>query len=207
METRDEVTAEEAPPGWVLSTPTRFREVWDLPLLALVLAGVTVVVGAAFGDLLALVTGVVTAVIVAAGAVALFVTARRAYVEQTWGASWDLHRTRVVVGVTAGAVVMVGSLVVGILFATVIGTIGAVAQIKGFARSVPRFDHSAVASAFLAVTGACVVLVVLGLALPEQPVLPGWRAAVWVGGAGAFAVFAAVLALVSARRAAAAPLE
>ncbi|OEI68771.1 hypothetical protein [Curtobacterium sp. ER1/6] len=207
METRDEDPVEETPPGWVLRTPTRWREVWDIPVLALVLAALSVVVGAAFGDVLALVVGVVTALVVVAGAVLLFVAARRGYDEQSWGASWDLHRTRISVGVTFGATVMVASLAVGLPFATAFGVIAGFSQTTRFARSVPRFDYTAVAWAFFAVAACSVVLVVLGLALPEQPVLPDWRAAVWVGGGGASALFSAVLATVHARRASRAPLE
>lgn len=207
METRDEDPVEEAPPGWVLRTPTRWREVWDIPVLVLVLAALSVVVGTAFGDRLAVVTGIVTGAVCASGAVVLFVAARRACEEQTRGASWDLHRGRIVVGVTIGAVVMVASLVVGLPLGTSIGIIGGFSQITRFARTVPRFDLAAVASAFLAVVAACAVLVVLGVLLPEQPVLPAWRAAMWVGGGIAFALLAAVLALVHAQRAARAPLE
>lgn len=207
MTTQDDDPTQDAPPGWVLRTPTRRREVWAPPALLLVLAGVAVLVGESFGDLLARGTGVITAVVAVAGAVAMFVSGRLAYVQQTWGASWDLHRTMVVVGVTTGAVVMVGSLVVGLPFATSIGIIAGFSQIGRFARSVPRYDLSAVASAFLVVTVSCVVLVVLGLVTPEQPVLPRWRGAVWVGGGSAFALLAAVLALVHVSRAARAPLE
>lgn len=205
METDDQEQAEEAPPGWVLRTPTRYREVLGSPVLALVLAVVAVLVGRTFGDALALVTGTVAGVLGIACAVVLLVAALRAYREQTRGASWDLHRVRVVVGVTAGAAVMVASLVVGIPIAATIGAVGGFSQLSRYARSVPRFDLSAVAWAFLGVVVSCAVLVVLGLVLPEGPVLPAWRAAVWVGGGIAAAVFAAVLALVHAQRAGRAP--
>lgn len=207
MTTQDDDATREAPPGWVLRTPTRRREVWALPALLLVLAGVVVVVGVSFGDPLALGAGIATAVIAVAGAVALFVAGQHAFVQQTWGASWDLHRTMVVVGVTTGAAVMVASLVVGLPFGTSIGIIAGFSQFGRFARSVPRYDLSAVASAFLVVTVSCVVLVALGLVVPEQAVLPHWRDAVWIGGGTAFALFAAVLALVHVRRATRAPLE
>lgn len=207
METDEDDPVEEAPPGWVLRTPTRYREVWDIPALAIVLAAAAVVIGAAFGDALALVTGAVTGALGIVSAVLLFVSARRAFLEQTWGASWDLHRVRIAVGVTAGAAVMVASLVVGLPFATSIGIIASFSQLTRYARSVPRFDLSAVAWAFLGVVASCAVLVVLGLVLPEGPVLPGWRAAVWVGGGIAGAVFSAVLALVHAQRAGRAPSE
>ncbi|WIE75784.1 hypothetical protein [Curtobacterium sp. MCSS17_007] len=205
MEWDDDDTAEEAPPGWVLSTPTRYREIWGLPALALVLAAVAVAVGAAFGDALASATGAVTGALGIASAVLHFVSARRAYLEQTWGASWDLHRVRVAVGVTAGAAVMVASIVVGLPLAASIGVIAGFSQINRYARSIPRFDLSAVAWAFLAVVASCAVLVVLGLVLPTGPVLPGWRATVWVVGGTAGALFAAVLSLVHVRRAARAP--
>ncbi|MDB6428637.1 hypothetical protein [Curtobacterium sp. 20TX0008] len=156
METDDQEQTEEAPPGWVLRTPTRYREVLGSPVLALVLAVVAVLVGRTFGDALALVTGTVAGVL-------------------------------------------------GIPIAATIGIVGGFSQISRYARSVPRFDLSAVAWAFLGVVLSCAVLVVLGLVLPEGPVLPAWRAAVWVGGGIAAAVFAAVLALVHAQRAGRAP--
>jgi hypothetical protein len=207
VQTDDEEQVDEAPLGWVLRTPTRYREVIGPPVLALVLAAVAVVVGTAFGDELAMGTGAATGAFGVVSAVVLFVAARRAYLEQTWGASWDLHRVRVVVGVTAGAALMVASLVVGLPIAASIGIIGGFSQIGRYARSVPRFDLSAVAWAFLVVVLGCAVLVVLGLTIPEQAVLPGWRATVWIGGGIAGAVFAAVLALVHARRARRAPLR
>lgn len=205
METHDEEQVEEAPPGWVLRTPTRPFEVWALPLLSLAAAVMVIAVGTRSSDALILVAGVVTGAVLAVAAPLLFLAAHRAYGQQTWGASWDLHRTRVLIGVVTGVTLMVGSLVIGLPIAATLGVIGGFAQTSRYARSVPRFDLSAVAWAFLGVVASCTVLVVLGLVLPEGPVLPGWRASVWVGGGISGALFGAVLALVHARRAGHAP--
>ncbi|PZE72260.1 MULTISPECIES: hypothetical protein [unclassified Curtobacterium] len=194
METRDPDTAgpaEEAPPGWVLNTPTRPLEVWTYPVLVLLLAAAHVGFGIAFGGALALVVGVSAAVVTTVGAVALFVTGRRAYVEQTRGASWRSHVTRVVVAVVSVGIVSVTTLTVGFPFGALFGAIAGVPTAFRFARSVPRIDRLVVAWTALAVAVWCGVLAILGLTLAD---LPDYRSTTWTFGA-AFAVISAVMAV------------
>ncbi|WIE58194.1 hypothetical protein DEI96_000855 [Curtobacterium sp. MCLR17_031] len=194
METRDPDTAgpaEEAPPGWVLNTPTRPREVWTYPVLALLLAAAHVVFGIAFGGALALVVGVSAAVVTTVGAVALFVTGRRAYDEQSRGASWRSHVTRVVVAVVSVGIVSVTTLTVGFPFGALFGAVAGVPTAFRFTRSVPRIDRLVVAWTALAVAVCCVVLAILGLTLAD---LPDYRSTTWTFGA-AFAVISAVMAV------------
>lgn len=194
METRDPDTdgpAEEAPPGWVLNTPTRPLEVWLYPVLVLLLAAAHVALGIAFGGALALVVGVSAAVVTTVGAVALFVTGRRAYDEQSRGASWRSHVTRVVVAVVSVGIVSVTTLTVGFPFGALFGAVAGVPTAFRFTRSVPRIDRLVVAWTALAVAVCCVVLAILGLTLAD---LPDYRSATWTFGA-AFAVISAVMAV------------
>jgi hypothetical protein len=194
VEPRDPDTAgpaEEAPPGWVLNTPTRPLEVWLYPVLVLLLAAAHVAFGIAFGGALALVVGVSAAVVTTVGAVALFVTGRRAYVEQTRGASWRSHVTRVVVAVVSVGIVSVTTLTVGFPFGALFGAIAGVPTAFRFARSVPRIDRLVVAWTALAVAAWCGVLAVLGRTLAD---LPDFRSTTWTFGA-AFAVISAVMAV------------
>ncbi|MBT1674451.1 hypothetical protein [Curtobacterium flaccumfaciens] len=194
METRDPDTAgpaEEAPPGWVLNTPTRPLEVWLYPVLVLLLAAAHVALGIAFGGALALVVGVSAAVVTTVGAVALFVTGRRAYDEQSRGASWRSHVTRVVVAVVSVGIVSVTTLTVGFPFGALFGAVAGVPTAFRFTRSVPRIDRLVVAWTALAVAVCCVVLAILGLTLAD---LPDYRSTTWTFGA-AFAVISAVMAV------------
>lgn len=194
METRDPDTAgpaEEAPPGWVLNTPTRPLEVWLYPVLVLLLAAAHVALGIAFGGALALVVGVSAAVVTTVGAVTLFVTGRRAYDEQSRGASWRSHVTRVVVAVVSVGIVSVTTLTVGFPFGALFGAVAGVPTAFRFTRSVPRIDRLVVAWTALAVAVCCVVLAILGLTLAD---LPDYRSTTWTFGA-AFAVISAVMAV------------
>jgi hypothetical protein len=194
VEPRDPDTAgpaEEAPPGWVLNTPTRPLEVWLYPVLALLLAAAHVALGIAFGGALALVVGVSAAVVTTVGAVALFVTGRRAYDEQSRGASWRSHVTRVVVAVVSVGIVSVTTLTVGFPFGALFGAVAGVPTAFRFTRSVPRIDRLVVAWTALAVAVCCVVLAILGLTLAD---LPDYRSTTWTFGA-AFAVISAVMAV------------
>lgn len=203
METRDDETAEEAPPGWVLRTPTRLREVWTYPVLVLLLAGAHVAIAIAFGGAVALVVGVSAAVVTTVGAVALFVTGWRAYDAQTRDASWRCHVTRVVVAVTCSAVVGVASLTVGFPFGLLFGAVG-IPQAFRFARAVPRIDHLVVAWTFVAVALVCAALAVVGLTVDPAP---EYRSATWVGPGGFFALFTALAAVHQFREAARAPVD
>jgi hypothetical protein len=194
VETRDPDTAgpaEEAPPGWVLNTPTRPLEVWTYPVLVLLLAAAHVALGIAFGGALALVVGASAAVVTTVGAVALFVTGRRAYDEQSRGASWRSHVTRVVVAVVSVGIVSVTTLTVGFPFGALFGAVAGVPTAFRFARSVPRIDRLVVAWTALAVAVCCVVLAILGLTLAD---LPDYRSTFWTFGA-AFAVISAAVAV------------
>lgn len=194
METRDPDTddpAEEAPPGWVLNTPTRPLEVWTYPVLVLLLAAAHVALGIAFGGALALVVGVSAAVVTTVGAVALLVTGRRAYDEQSRGASWRSHVTRVVVAVVSVGIVSVTTLTVGFPFGALFGAVAGVPTAFRFTRSVPRIDRLVVAWTALAVAVCCGVLAILGLTLAD---LPDYRSTTWTFGA-AFAVISAVMAV------------
>lgn len=205
METRDPDTAgpaEEAPPGWVLNTPTRPLEVWLYPVLALLLAAAHVAVGIAFGGALALVVGVSAAVVTTVGAAALFVTGRRAYVEQTRVASWRSHVTRVLVGASAATVVALTTTLVGSRIGILVG-VGAAVLLYTTARAVPRLDHIVAAWAAAVVAVACAALAVTGLTVESVP--ESLRAA-WIAG-GVTALFSALLAVHQFRSAARAPLD
>ena len=196
METSDEDVVEEAPPGWVLRTPTRLYEVWVLPLVALVVAALVVVVVLASSDVLTRVAGMTAAVVVTAGAVALAVAGWRAYREQARGASWDLHRTSVVTGVTIGAVVLVTSLVAGRSIGVAVGALGGLPTIMWSARSISRFDRLAVAVTCAAVAVASTILFVVGV---TDVAVPEWRAATWIGPTPVVAVVTTVFAVVQFR--------
>jgi len=194
VETRDPDTddpAEEAPPGWVLNTPTRPLEVWLYPVLTLLLAAAHVALGIAFGGALALVVGVSAAVVTTVGAVALFVTGRHAYDEQSRDASWRSHVTRVLVVVGSVGIVSVTTLTVGFPFGALFGAVVGVPTAFRFARSVPRIDRLVVAWTALAVAACCGVLAVLGRTLAD---LPDFRSTTWTFGA-AFAAISAVMAV------------
>lgn len=203
METHDTATddtAEAAPPGWVLRTPVRLDEVWTVPALTLLLAAVEVLGGVAFGGAFALVIGVSAGVLTTAGAVALFVTSWRAYDEQTVESSWRAHVTHVVAGVTIGGVAAVAGLVVGLPSSVLFGLVGLPLMFSS-ARAVPRFDHLAVAWAFLVVGAICATLAVIALTVGGGS---STRSAAWIAG-GVFAVFSAVAVVHQFRAAARAP--
>ncbi|WIB60372.1 hypothetical protein DEJ13_00675 [Curtobacterium sp. MCLR17_007] len=204
METHDQDEREPAPPSWVLRTPTRQREVWTLPALALVLAVGLIVFPVLFGDQLAAVVGIVTGGLVAVGAVALAVAGLRAYSEQSRAASWRLHVVRVVVGFGTATIITAGGLIAGASVGTAAGVLGVGTQVFRNARSVPRLDRlvAAVTAFVMAVTS--VVLVLLGILLPA---VPHHRASVWVGGGWVVAVVAAAIAVVQFRAASRAPRD
>jgi len=192
--------AEAAPPGWVLSTPVRPSEVWTFPALTLVLAGAHVFFGIAFGGLFALVVGVSAAVVTTVGAVALFVANRRAYDEQTVEASWRCHVTRVVVAVTVAAVVTIATLLVGVPLGVAFGAVGFPLW-SATVRTAPRFDHLAVAWAFVVVGTCCAVLATVALTVDG---LSRAQSAGWVAG-GVLGIFSLALAVQQFRAAARAP--
>lgn len=194
MDTRAEDTVDEAPPpGWVLDTPTRRREVWTLPACATALAVLIALVGTQFGEVLGAVVCATCAVVVAGGAVALAVAGRTAYDEQTVAASWRLHVVRMVVGVTTTSVVAVGSLVVGFPLGWFFGAVAWVPTSFRLARSVPRTDRVVVAwaSVFLAV--ACMALSVVGFTVHD---LPERFSVTWIGPGAIFGALALVMAVV-----------
>lgn len=203
METRGPETddaGEDAPPGWVLRTPTRWREVWPVPVLTLFLAAVEVLGGIAFGGASALVIGLSAAVLTTAGAVALFVTSWRAYDEQTIEASWCGHVTHVVVAVTVLGLIAIATLLVGLPFGVLFGLVGLPLMLTS-ARAVPRFDHLAVMWAFGVVGAICATLAVIGLTVDDVSRI---QRASWVAG-GVFALVAVVAVVHQFRAAARAP--
>jgi hypothetical protein len=198
VETHDEEQVEEAPPGWVLRTPTRLYEVWALPLVAMAVAAFVMVLAVVSVDALARAAWTTVVCVAVCGAVLLFVAARRAYEEQTRGAAWDLHRTSVVVGVAGASVLVVASLVAGGRIGIGSSTFFMLANALWLARSVTRFDRLVVARGSAAVAVVCLLLVLLGVTVDDVPEV---RASTWVGGGGFVAVFAAVVAVVQSRRA------
>ncbi|WP_420369351.1 hypothetical protein [Curtobacterium sp. L1-20] len=192
----DQPTADEAPPGWVLGTPTRPSEVWLVPSLLLALAVLVVAFGSGYGDPLAAVVGWIAGPLVAVGAVALLVSGRRAYDEQTLGASWRAHVVRVVVGVGTVAVLAVASLVVGVLLGTVLGLLIGVPQAFRYTRAVPRLDRLVVGWACAAVAVTALVVVVLQFVVPD---LPRVRAVTWGPPSALYGVIAGILAVVHFR--------
>lgn len=197
MQQREEDAVEaEPPPGWVLSTPVRPRDIWTLPVFAALLASVLVALAARFGTTLGLVVCVTCAVVAAAGAVAMAVAGPTAYEAQTRAASWRLHVVRLLAGVTTAAFVAVGSLVVGLPIGMLFGAIAAVPTTFRLARSVPRTDRLVVAWASVGVAVACTVLLVLGLSVPdlERP-----QAIAWVGPGGILGLLALGMAIVQFR--------
>ncbi len=203
METRHPETddpTDEAPPGWVLNTPNRPLEVWTYPVLAVVLAAAFAVVGVVLGGVLALVVGVSGAIIITVGAVAVFVTGRHAYDEQTRVASWRSHVTRVVVAATAAVLVAITSSLDGSRLGLLVG-VGAAVWLYTTARAAPRFDHLVAAWASATVAVACATLAVVGLTVESVP--ESLRAA-WIASA-VFALFATLLAVGQFRTAARTP--
>jgi hypothetical protein len=204
MTTHEDAAAEEAPPSWVLRTPTRRREVWLLPALAAVLAVVLVVVPVRLGDPVSIVVGVLSGVPVGVGAVALAMAGRAAYLEQSRAASWRFHAVGVVLAFGAATIVALASLVRGHFIGLGSGSLFMAWQVFQFARSVPRFDRlvAAVSATVLAVGAA--TFAVLGVALPD---VPEAREAVWIGPGTLVAVVAAIVAVLQFRAARTAPLE
>lgn len=202
METRGPETDDlaEAPPGWVLRTPTRWREIWPVPVLSVLLAAVEVLGGIGFGGVFALVVGLTAAALTTAGAVALFVASWRAYDEQTLEASWRGHVTHVVVAVTIGGVVAIATLLVGLPFGVLFGIVGLPLTLSS-ARAVPRFDHLAVMWAFGVVGAMCATLAVIGLTVDD---VSSVQRASWVAG-GVLALFSVVVVVHQSRAAARAP--
>ncbi|MFJ6171933.1 hypothetical protein [Curtobacterium sp. NPDC092190] len=204
METGDQAQAEEAPPGWVLRTPTRTYEVWALPLVAVAVAAFVMVAGIAAGDLLARVVWTTAAVVVTTGAVALASAGWRAYGEQTRGASWDLHRTTVVTGGASGAAVLVASMIGGGTVGVAAGALGGLPIMMWSARSLTRFDRLAVSVTCAVVAAVSLVLVVVGL---TAGAVPEWRVTVWTRVVPLIGVFTAVVAILQSRAVARAALE
>ena len=202
METRDDELEEDIPPGWALGTPARRHEVWTVPLLAAVLAVSLIVVEIVFGDRFTATIWIPTAAVVAGAAVVLFVTGRTAHDEQTLEAAWRAHVAPITTGVTVAVAVASASLVVGASVGVAVGVLGTTAQVFRFARSVPRIDRLTLAWGSVVTGSVAIVLVLLGVALPD---VPQHRVSVWVGGGGAVALVSVVVAVVQFRRAASAP--
>ncbi|WP_022902796.1 hypothetical protein [Curtobacterium sp. B8] len=194
MDTRAEDTVDEAPPpGWVLDTPTRHREVWTLPACAAALAVLLALLGTQFGETLGLVVCTASAVVVAAGAVALAVAGRTAYAEQTVAATWRLHVVRVVVGVTTTSTIAVGSLAVGFPLGWFFGAAAWVPMSFRLARSVPRTDRVIVAWASVSLAVACLTLSVVGFTVHD---LPQRFSVTWIGPGAILGALALAMAVV-----------
>lgn len=204
MDTHGDDVIEEAPPSWVLRTPTRRRVVWPLPALAAVLAVVLVVIPVWLGDLVSVVVGVLSGVPVAAGAVMLAVAGRTAYREQSRTASWRFHVVGVVLGFGAATILALAGLVRGHFIGVGSGGLFMAWQVFHFARSVPRFDRLVAAVCATVLAAGAVTLAVLGVALPD---VPEAREAVWIGPGTLVAALGAVVAVVQFRAARTAPLE
>lgn len=204
MDTHEDDVIEEAPPSWVLRTPTRRREVWPLPALAAVLAVVLVVIPVWLGGPVSIVVGVLSGAPVGVGAVMLAVAGRTAYREQSRAASWRFHVVGVGLGFGAATILALAGLVRGHFIGVGSGGVFMAWQVFQFARSVPRFDRlvAAVCATAIAVGGA--TLAVLGVVLPD---VPEAREAVWIGPGTLVAVVAAVVAVLQFRAARTAPLE
>lgn len=204
MDTHQDVAAEEAPPSWVLRTPTRRREVWPLPALAAVLAVVLVVVPVRLGDPVSIVVGVVSGIAVGVGAVALAVAGRAAYREQSRAASWRFHVVGIVLGFGAATVLALAGLARGHFIGLGSGCLVMAWQVFQFARSVPRFDRLVAAVSATAFAVGAATFAVLGVTLPD---VPEARGAVWIGPGALVAVVATIVAVLQFRAARTAPLD
>jgi hypothetical protein len=204
MTTHEDVAAEEAPPSWVLRTPTRRREVWPLPALATVLAVVLVLLPLRLGDPVSIVVGVASGIAVITGAFALAVAGRTAYREQSRAASWRFHAVGIVVGFGAGTIVALIGLASGLFATAATSVLLTAVQFFHVARSVPRFDRLAAAVSATGLAVGAATFAVLGVALPD---VPEAREAVWIGPGTLVAVVAAVVAVLQFRAARTAPLE
>lgn len=204
MTTHEDDVIEEAPPSWVLRTPTRRREVWPLPALAAALAVVLVVIPVWLGGPVSIVVGVLSGVPVGVGAVMLAVAGRTAYREQSRAASWRFHVVGTVLGFGAVTILALAGLVRGHFIGVGSGGVFMAWQVFQFARSVPRFDRLVAAVSATALAAGAVTLAVFGVALPD---VPETRQAVWIGPGTLVAVLAAVVAVVQFRAARRAPLE
>ncbi|MBF4582492.1 hypothetical protein ITJ54_07395 [Curtobacterium sp. VKM Ac-2865] len=204
MTTHEDDVIEEAPPSWVLRTPTRRREVWPLPALAAALAVVLVVIPVWLGGPVSIVVGVLSGVPVGVGAVMLAVAGRTAYREQSRAASWRFHVVGTVLGFGAATILALAGLVRGHFIGVGSGGVFMAWQVFQFARSVPRLDRLVAAVCATALAAGAVTLAVLGVVLPD---VPEARQAVWIGPGTLVAVLAAVVAVVQFRAARTAPLE
>ncbi|MCJ1715042.1 hypothetical protein [Curtobacterium sp. VKM Ac-2922] len=209
METRDQDDVEHddvepAPPSWVLRTPTRQHEVWTVPLFTVALAVAVVIVGVVVGSAFGAIVAIVTGGPVAVGAVVLAVAGRRAFVEQSRAASWRFHQVGVLMAFGTGTLVALAALTVGTLLGIFPGVLGVSIVAFSNARSVPRFDRLVAAVTALVLAFGAAVLVVLGLTLQT---ITADRSAVWVGAGWFVAVIAAVVAVVQFRAAARAPRD
>lgn len=204
MTTHEDDVIEEAPPSWVLRTPTRRREVWPLPALAAALAVVLVVIPVWLGGPVSIVVGVLSGVPVGVGAVMLAVAGRTAYREQSRAASWRFHVVGTVLGFGAVTILALAGLVRGHFIGVGSGGVFMAWQVFQFARSVPRFDRLVAAVSATALAAGAATLAVLGVALPD---VPEARQALWIGPGTLVAVLAAVVAVVQFRAARTAPLE
>lgn len=204
MDTHQDVAAEEAPPSWVLRTPTRRPEAWPLPVLAAVLAVVLVVVPVRLGDPVSIVVGVVSGIAVGVGAVALAVAGRAAYREQSRAASWRFHVVGIVVGFGAGTIVALIGLASGLFATAATSVLLTAVQFFHVARSVPRFDRLVAAVSATALAVGAATFAVLGVALPD---IPEARGAVWLGPGALVAVVATIVAVLQFRAARTAPLD
>jgi hypothetical protein len=202
MDIHEDDVVEQAPPSWVLRTPTRRREIWPLPALAVLLAVLLVVVPVRSGGPVSLVVGVVSGIAVAIGAVMLAIAGTSAYREQSRSASWRLHLVGVVLGFGTATIVALIGLASGLFATAATSSLLMAVQVFYLARSVPRFDRvvATVCAAAIALTAA--TFAVLGVALPE---VPEARAAVWIGPGSLVAVVAGIVAVVQFRAARAAP--
>jgi hypothetical protein len=204
MDIHEDDVVEQAPPSWVLRTPTRRREIWPLPALAVLLAVLLVVVPVSLGDTdpVSVIVGVLSGIAVAAGAVMLAIAGRTAYQEQSRTASWRFHVVGVVLAFGTATILALASLARGHFIGVGSGGLFMAWQVFQLARSVPRFDRlvATVCAAAIALTAA--TFAVLGVALPQ---LPEARAAVWIGPGSLVAVVAGIVAVVQFRAARAAP--
>lgn len=156
-----------AVPSWVRATPIRPREWWTAPVLLTLLAVVCGVVPTVVDlDAGTVFTGQVAAAAALAGAAALAVYGRRAYREQERGASWDLHRARVVVLTGTLALVAVLDVVLGAGLLITIVLIAPVSRWQIQGRDGPRFDHVVVVVAGGVVLVVAIVLGLLAIAVP-----------------------------------------
>lgn len=193
MDTRDDPAGTAPEPQWIRRTPIRAREWWG-PALAQLVASVAALAIGVWINRWALPVGVLGM----AGAVALAVAGRRAYLVPSRAESWRLHQTRVV----AWCADAVGLVLFGLAAGSLSIGLGVVGGVAG-ATFVQRVDPTRFELLGRAVTSVLVVVVsttFVVVALTAPSISEAWSLR-WIGWGIVLIPLAAVAAVLFWNRA------